>query len=284
MRLGAGKKTQGRINADQVASISLNDLRIGGPRIVAEKLLTLKSMGVCVVNAASYRDLEVLIAGLLEAEAQGQRFLYRTAASFVRVRSGLPERQLLTPEALSMPESGGGLIVVGSHVPKTSEQLTHLITLQSVKSIEVNVNALLSFQQQGAEISRVIEQVNRGLHSCEDVVIYTSRQLVTVSTLELSENLSIGQRVSESLISIIQNISEQPRYILAKGGVTSSDVATKGLNVKRALVLGQILPGVPVWQLGPESRYPNLPYIVFPGNVGSQTALVEVVKSFHDVK
>jgi len=183
-----------------------------------------------------------------------------------------------------MPESGGGLIVVGSHVPKTSEQLTHLITLQSVKSIEVNVNALLSFQQQGAEISRVIEQVNCGLHSCEDVVIYTSRQLITVSTLELSENLSIGQRVSESLISIIQNISEQPRYILAKGGVTSSDVATKGLNVKRALVLGQILPGVPVWQLGPESRYPNLPYIVFPGNVGSQTALVEVVKSFHDVK
>jgi uncharacterized protein YgbK (DUF1537 family) len=278
------EKTQGRINADQVASISINDLRIGGPRIVAEKLLTLKLMNVCVVNAASYRDLEVLTAGLLEAEAQDQRFLYRTAASFVRVRSGLPDRQLLTPEALSMPESGGGLIVVGSHVPKTSEQLTHLINLPSVKSIEVNVKALLSFQQQGAEIARVIEQVNCGLHSCEDVVLYTSRQLVTASTLELSDNLSIGQRVSESLISIIKDISEQPRYILAKGGVTSSDVATKGLNVKRALVLGQILPGVPVWQLGPESRYPNLPYIVFPGNVGSQTALVEIVKSFYEVK
>ncbi|HJZ46788.1 MAG TPA: nucleotide-binding domain containing protein, partial [Roseiflexaceae bacterium] len=67
------------------------------------------------------------------------------------------------------------------------------------------------------------------------------------------------------------------RYLLAKGGITSSDTATHGLHLKRALVLGQILPGVPVWQLGPESRYPGLVYIVFPGNVGGPGALVEVV-------
>ena len=48
--------------------------------------------------------------------------------------------------------------------------------------------------------------------------------------------------------------------------------------MKRARVLGQLLPGVPVWELGDETKFPGLPYIVFPGNVGGPTALVEAVE------
>ena len=88
--------------------------------------------------------------------------------------------------------------------------------------------------------------------------------------------MKIGQSISEALIAIVRAISVRPRYILAKGGITSSDVATKGLDIKRAMVLGQILPGVPVWQTGSESRHPRLAYIVFPGNVGNEDALVTV--------
>jgi ketose-bisphosphate aldolase len=40
------------------------------------------------------------------------------------------------------------------------------------------------------------------------------------------------------------------------------------------------LAGVPLWQLGPESRHPGIPYIVLPGNVGDSKALAEVVKSW----
>ena len=72
-------------------------------------------------------------------------------------------------------------------------------------------------------------------------------------------------------------MNSMPRYIIAKGGITSSDMATKGLNIRRALVKGQISPGVPVWQCGPESRFPGLNYIVFPGNVGQDETLAEVV-------
>ena len=32
--------------------------------------------------------------------------------------------------------------------------------------------------------------------------------------------------------------------------------ATRGLGVKRAMVLGQILPGIPVWEFGSETRFP----------------------------
>ncbi len=71
----------------------------------------------------------------------------------------------------------------------------------------------------------------------------------------------------------------RPRYLVAKGGITSSDIATDALAMRRAQVLGQILPGVPVWQAGPESLHPGLAYVVFPGNVGGDDALVQVVRA-----
>ena len=58
-----------------------------------------------------------------------------------------------------------------------------------------------------------------------------------------------------------------------KGGITSSDVGTKALAVKKARVLGQIQPGIPVWQTGAESRFPGTPYVIFPGNVGEDGTL-----------
>ena len=65
--------------------------------------------------------------------------------------------------------------------------------------------------------------------------------------------------------------------MVAKGGITSSDVGVKALGVRRALVLGQIRSGVPVWRTGAESRFPKIPYVIFPGNVGVDQTLREVV-------
>ena len=271
------EKTQGRIPAEDVLSISIEDLRQGGPEQVTKRLMGLTDGKVCIVNAASYRDMEVLVRGLLAAEGQGRRFLYRTAASFVQVRSGLSPLPLLTRDDMDMPESGGGLIVVGSYVPRTTSQIQVLLRVPGVASAEISVPALLDDARRQHEIVRVAQLAEKALLKDRDVVLYTSRGLVTVDSAERS--LSIGNRVSEGLISILQRIATRPRYLIGKGGITSSDVATKALNVKRALVLGQILPGVPVWQLGPDSRDPGMPYVVFPGNVGSPDALAKVVTS-----
>ena len=85
--------------------------------------------------------------------------------------------------------------------------------------------------------------------------------------------------VAEALITIVRGIQAAPRYILAKGGITSNDVAAKALGVRRAVVAGQIIPGVPVWRLGEDSRFPGLSYIVFPGNVGTETSMTDVVQA-----
>ncbi|TDM32145.1 hypothetical protein ETI03_00185 [Macrococcoides canis] len=86
--------------------------------------------------------------------------------------------------------------------------------------------------------------------------------------------------ISESLVDIVSNLTIQPRFIIAKGGITSSDVATIGLKIKKALVIGQIDKGIPVWLTGKEAKYSGIPYIVFPGNVGEVTTLKEVYEKF----
>jgi uncharacterized protein YgbK (DUF1537 family) len=271
------EKTGGRVSSEDVVSISIEDLRMGGPAKVKERLLRLQESKICVVNAAGYRDVEVFVKGLLDAEAQGRRFLYRSAASFVRVRAGISPRPLLSSSDLDAPTKGGGLTLVGSYVPKTTRQLQKLLALPHMEGIEINVEELLNGDRSSAEIDRVLRTAEGSLQSEKDVVIYTSRRLMTAGHAE--GDLSIGSRVSEALITTLQRINAKLRYLIAKGGITASDVATKGLNVKRALVLGQILPGVPVWRLGPESRHAGIPYIVFPGNVGGDEALAETVQA-----
>ena len=95
----------------------------------------------------------------------------------------------------------------------------------------------------------------------------------------LSHSLHIGQKISRGLVQITRGLSVRPSFILAKGGITSSDLATSALRIRRALIAGQVHAGVPVWVAGPESLFPEIPYIVFPGNVGSDEALAEVVAS-----
>jgi uncharacterized protein YgbK (DUF1537 family) len=280
LREWVAEKTECNISADAVHSICLTDIRNGGPDLVAKRLLKLSNSSVCAVNAVTYRDLEVLVLGLLNAEAAGKRFLYRTAASFIRVRAGITPSDLLTPNDLKLPDSGGGLFVVGSYVPRTTSQLNALLQHPNITGIEVNTEALLDDKRRSGEIKRVTQQADRSLQSGTDTIIYTSRNLLTASDAE--QSLSVGQRISAGLVDIVRNIKIQPRYLVAKGGITASDIATQALSVKRAMVRGQILPGVPLWELGPETPYAGLPYIVFPGNVGGPQALVEIATSLKE--
>lgn len=269
LRAWAAEKSGGQIAAEGVAAISLEEIRRGGPDAVAARLQQLYDGQLCVVNAAAYGDLEVVVLGLLAAEAAGKRFLYRTAASFVQVRGGIAPRPLLTAADLDLDAGSGALFVAGSYVPKTTAQLNTLLARPEITALAVDVDGLLAAR--GAVVRSVVDAANDALGQGRPTVIYTSRRYVGAAGGEA--DLSIGRAVSAGLVEIVQGISVRPRYLVAKGGITSSDVATQGLGVRRAVVAGQILPGVPLWQLGPESRYPGLPYVVFPGNVGGDDAL-----------
>jgi uncharacterized protein YgbK (DUF1537 family) len=278
LRSWVEEKSAGRIRSADIRSISIEDIRRGGPVRIEAILAELTGAAVCVVNAAGYRDLDVFVQGLLAAEAAGKKFLCRTAASFVRVRAGLRPRPLLTAADLKLAGSGGGLTIVGSHVPKTTAQLQHLLSERAdTIALEVDVGRLLDKPTRSPVIERIAGRAEAALGQGRDVVILTSRSYLARPSA--AAGLAAGRQISRGLVSILNRIRTRPRYILAKGGVTASDIATKGLHVQRAMVAGQILPGVAVWEPGPESRFPNCPYVVFPGNVGDDRALLAAIEA-----
>jgi uncharacterized protein YgbK (DUF1537 family) len=274
LREWVAEKSGGAVVSQSVATISLDDIRRGGPDAVRERLLQVSPGHVCVVNAACQRDLEVFVAGLLAAERLGWTFLYRTAASFVAARLGLAPRPLLAAADLHT-NAGGGLTVVGSYVPKTTEQLHRLLDAGESCAIELSATALFEDASRAAEITRAAAEMNHRLNEQRDVVVFTSRTLVTGA--DAGASLAIGRRISAALVELVKNLTARPRYLIAKGGITSSDLATYALGVRRARVLGQIFPGVPVWELDSSAKFPGLPYIVFPGNVGDADALKNLV-------
>jgi uncharacterized protein YgbK (DUF1537 family) len=268
------EKTGGAVLASAVRSITLDDLRKGGPQRVTERLLALPRGAICIANAASMRDVQVLALGVLDAERAGRRILCRTAASYVQARGGMEARPLLTRDGLDLTGGVGGLIVVGSYVQKTSDQLSRLLQLPGVIPIELDVTRLLA--DPSAQIEAAAMKASESIRTGRDAVIFTSRRLITSD--DPAQSLAIGGVVSQALVDVVRGVRERPRYVLAKGGITSSDIATRGLNVRRAMVRGQLLPGVPVWQLGDESRWPGLPCIIFPGNVGGVTSLDDAAR------
>eukprot|EP00850_Spirogloea_muscicola_P009016 SM000049S16787 [mRNA] locus=s49:705014:718463:- [translate_table: standard] len=282
LRQWVEEKTQGAVAANEVASISIETIRRGGPTAICEQLCAVKKGGTCIVNAASDKDMRVFSAGMLQAERKGMSFLCRTAASFVSARLGIITRPPLTPRDLNVRSRNGALIVVGSYVPKTTGQVQQLQKHCGgiLTTITVNARSLATDGDapRKAEIRRASEVADGAIREGKDVLVVTSRELITGRSGDAS--LEIGSKVSSGLVEIVSSISTRPRYILAKGGITSSDIAVKALEARRAEVVGQAASGVPLWQLGPGSRHVGVPYIVFPGNVGDADALAMIVKTW----
>lgn len=158
---------------------------------------------------------------------------------------------------------------------KTCAQLNDLIVNSNINAVEFDVKAVTSDHLQ-SYIDDQIVKVSELIHSGKDVVVYTSRDVI--KTEDLSNNLSISTNISNALVEIVKGLTIKPQFIIAKGGITSSDVAKKGLGIKKAQVIGQITQGVPAWLTGEEAKYNKMPYVIFPGNIGEVDTLTEVYK------
>ena len=181
-------------------------------------------------------------------------------------------------ELLDRENPNGGLVIAGSHVKKATGQLASLRASGQMEFLEFNQHLVLEPARFEAEITRVSEAAERLICSGKHVLVATRRQRLDLGNGDKEAELALAERISQGLVQVVSNLQSRPSFVVAKGGITSSDVATKGLKIRRATVLGQILPGIPVWRCGAESRFPGLVYVVFPGNVGGETALLESVR------
>ena len=168
---------------------------------------------------------------------------------------------------------------MGSHTNKTTAQLKELLTLDEVTGIEFDSDLVLKGDQIfDGEISRVVSLSEQIIACGKTAVCYTKRRLLTVDNDSKMEALLRSVKISQGVQALVGRLKIVPAFVVAKGGITSSDIGTKALSVKKANVMGQIKPGIPVWQTDEQSKFPKIPYIIFPGNVGETSTLKEAVE------
>lgn len=279
LREFVAEKSGGRVRPEDVRSISLHDIRVGGPDRVADILREVTGAAFVVVDAADYADLEVVVLGLLEARRAGRSFVYRTGPSFVRALAGIEPRAPLGTDDIwprGRPD-GHGLLVVGSHVGLTSAQVSVVEERRDFERVELDVQALIDPERREEHLAEAVDRVRAAL-ARRDVLLLTSRVLVRGTGAE--DSLAIARTVSAGVTSLVRAVLPgRPAWVVAKGGITSHDVAVEGLGIRRARVLGQLLTGM-VSVLRPVEAADGavgMPYVVFAGNVGDSQTLAHVV-------
>lgn len=274
------EKTEGEYRAEDVICISLEDIRSRNFDKITDQLLRAENFNKICVNAVDYCDVKVFCIALYRAMEKGKNYMFRTAAGFVKVVGGITDRPLLTREEMVVEETDkGGIVVVGSHTAKTTAQLKELLKLEYVVPVEFKSGTVLQGDEAfDREVERCVAEEEKIISSGRTAVCFTERTLLTVENDTKESALLRSVKISDGVQRLVGSLSITPAFVIAKGGITSSDVGTKALQVKCANVLGQIRPGIPVWQTGEESRFPRTPYVIFPGNVGEDRTLREAVE------
>ncbi len=274
------EKTGGEYKADTVTCISLDDLRACNYDRITEQLNAVKGFGKVCVNAVDYCDIKVFAVALYRSMRSGKNFMFRSAAGLVKILGGITDIPLLTRKDMVTTEtSNGGVVVVGSHTAKTTAQLEELLKLENVVPIPFNSDKVVEGEKAfAAEIDRCLRLEEEVIRTGRTAVCYTSRKLLEIPGDTKESALLRSVHISDGVQQLVGRLGVTPAFIIAKGGITSSDIGTKALKVIRADVLGQIIPSVPVWKTGPESTFPGTPYIIFPGNTGNENSLREAVE------
>ena len=265
------EKTAGRIKASEVERFVLNDVRGD----VSARLLALHGNRCCVVDAETQADLNHFAEQLTAAARQGKRFLFRSAASLLTALAKLPP-QPVAAEAMHAyvrnNESGqcAGAVIVGSHVKKTTAQLAILLEQPGIVPLEVDVDLIETEREK--LLTEILAQAGVAHAQGRTPAIYTSR--VERQFPDQATRLAFGEAVSAFLMDVVRGLPTTLGFLISKGGITSNDVLSDGLALRTSTVLGQILPGCSVVRCPAEHpRYPNLPVVIFPGNVGDDAAL-----------
>ncbi len=273
------EKTNGEYKAADVTCISLEDIHNADIDRIEAQLLEAKDFNKIIVNAVDYVDIKVFCVALYRAMAKGKVFMFRTAAAIVKVMGGVTDQPLLTRTQMIVKETdNGGIIVVGSHTDKTTRQVECLKELKGIEFIELDATLVKDDAAFEEEVKRCLAKEEEYIKAGKTVCCYTTRALITADTGDKEDELRLSVKISDAVQSLVGRLTITPGFVIAKGGITSSDVGTKALAVRKANVLGQIKPGIPVWQTGAESKFPLTPYVIFPGNVGEISTLKEAVE------
>jgi len=264
------EKTGGRIAAAEVERFSLADVRGD----IGARLRSLEKNRCCVVDAERQADLDSFARQVLAAAGEGKRFLFRSAASLLTAFAGLPPQPVPASDMSRFVRDGRpGVVLVGSHVGKSTRQLEQLREHGSLVALHVDLDWMVRDEE--GLFAELVQAMVEAQRLGKGAVLYTSRGERQFEST--TERLRFGDRVSAFLMRLVRNLPRETGFLISKGGITSNDTLSTGLALRTARVVGQIRAGCSV-VLCPDDhpRYPGLPVVIFPGNVGDDDSLAEV--------
>ena len=270
------EKTKGRIKSDRVTRFLLAEIRQG----IQPQLKDLTGNQCCVVDAETQADMDRFAQDILAVAATGKKFLFRSAASLLTSLANLPPQPVAADRMFEYVKNGKpGAVIVGSHVQKTTEQLQNLLQESGVVGVEIEVASLIeaSATKRTDLLTETLAKVTEIHHQGKTPVVYTSRKELSFPDVET--RLQFGVAVSSLLMDIVQGLPSEIGFLISKGGITSNDVLSTGLALTTARIVGQILAGCSIVLTPPDHpQFPNLPVVLFPGNVGDAQGLATVYK------
>jgi uncharacterized protein YgbK (DUF1537 family) len=264
----AEERSAGYFRAAHGQELHLAELRAGGPGAVAQALsdTAARAPAVFAPDACSDDDLDVIAAGLRCTRANGTRVIVRCAPAFVARLAGSAAAGF-TPA----PRAERGLLVAcGSYVPTSTEQLRRLDERRPGRLVEVRTEALAAVDgHRDDAIEEAVSTATRLIDEGGLAVVATSRAPDT-------RGLAYSERIAEGLARVVARLRSRVDIVLSKGGITSAINLRRGLGAESAQVIGPVAPGISLWHVTtPEGA--AMSYVVFPGNVGDDDALVDVV-------
>jgi uncharacterized protein YgbK (DUF1537 family) len=230
------EKSKGTITAERVQSLSIDSIRQGGAEVIKQQLLDFPQGSIVIINAAATEDIDTVVLGLLQADAAGKKFLFRTGAAFVSSRLAIPQIEPISAQQLSLSGSVGGLVIAGSYVPKTTSQLEVLRERggEKLTAIELDVRKMLeSDNAAAAVIADAVKLAEKEISRGQDVLVMTSRELIT--GVDEAKSLDIGSKIAKALVTFLVDLETKPRYIISKVSCIETDHLIRNANVGRVV-------------------------------------------------
>jgi len=204
--------------------------------------------------------------GLRDAESAGADVAVRSAPAFVGILSGARAERY---QPLPRP-AAAILVLCGSHVPRSTRQLEALARRRPESVVWVRPERLADGRGE-QEIAAGAAAATERLQTGGLAVVATSR-----AVLQSDDRLRAGAAIASGLAAILARVREHADVVVSKGGITSAVNLREGLESALAEVLGPLRDGISLWSVDTPERK-GMPFVVFPGNVGGDEELADLV-------
>jgi hypothetical protein len=244
-------------------TVGLDAVRAGA---VAAAITTAPAGAVVLPDAETDADIRLIADAIADARRAGRSVVVRSAAPLAAALADVQSDGLLPTPLIDVAVPT--LLACGSHTAGATRQLE---AVEAVHGPSIVISTDEAFADPVAAGLAAADRARDRLRDGGLAVLTTERH-----RRPEHNTLAHGELVMQALTVAVRALVPEVEAVIAKGGITSAELARTGVGATRAEVRGQVIPGVSVWDLESAEGEPKL-YVVVPGNVGDAHALTDVL-------